>query len=156
MANKKEKIKSYYDVALTYANDVASGRKNAGADVVAACQRFLDDLKRDDLELRRRDPDVVINLIRSTMVHMKGEDLEGRPLMGRPFMFDPWEIFITYNLFGFWYAGTNDRRFKEAFIMLGRKNGKTSAVGGLAWASSILQRASGSTTSSSPPAPTRS
>lgn len=139
-----EKIRTYKDIADGYAQSVVDGESIAGADVVAACQRYLDDLKRDDLELRTHDPDMVINIMQGTLVHAQGEDMEGHPLLGTPFLLQPWQIFVVYNLLGFWYAGTNERRFKEAFIMLARKNGKTSFVAGLAWAVGIMQRLSGS------------
>lgn len=138
------KIKSRYKEAVKYAEEVTSGKKVAGAEVVAACQRFLNDLKRDDLELRTRDPDIAIAIIETTLVHAQGEDMEGQPLLGRPFLLEPFQIFIVYNLLGFWYKGTNNRRYKEAFIELARKNGKTSFIAALAWAVSILQRKSGS------------
>ena len=139
-------IKSYKKVALQYATDVLSGKEDrAGAEIVAACKRFKDDLEREDLELRSRDPDIAINIIQSMMVHQKGEDMEGQPLLGRPFLLQPFQIFIVYNLLGFYYKGTNNRRFKEAFIELARKNGKTSFIAGLAWAVAIIQRRSGST-----------
>lgn len=138
------KVKSRYKEAVKYAEEVTSGKKVAGAEVVAACQRFLDDLKRDDLEMRTRDPDIAIAIIETTLVHAQGEDMEGQPLLGRPFLLQPFQIFIVYNLLGFWYKGTNNRRYEEAFIELARKNGKTSFIAALAWAVSILQRKSGS------------
>lgn len=138
--------KSYKQVAIKYAEDVASGEEDrAGAEIVAACKRFLKDLKREELELRSRDPDVAINIIQTMLVHQKGEDMEGHPLLGRPFILEPFQIFAVYNLLGFYYQGTNNRRFKEAFIEFGRKNGKTSFIAALAWAVSIIQRHSGST-----------
>lgn len=141
-----EKTRSYKDVALQYADDVLSGKEDrAGAEIVAACRRFKEDLKRDDLELRTRDPDIAINIIQTMLVHQKGEDMEGHPLMGRPFLLEPFEVFIVYNLLGFYYKGTNNRRFKEAFLEWARKNGKTSFIAALAWAVAIIQRRSGST-----------
>lgn len=138
------KIKSRKKEAIKYAEDVVAGKIIIGADVVAACKRFLNDLERDDLELRTHDPDVAITIIETTLVHAQGEDMEGRPLLGRPFLLEPFQIFIVYNLLGFWYSGTNNRRFKEAFIELARKNGKTSFIAALAWAVAIIQRKSGS------------
>lgn len=136
--------RDYFTIAKTYAEDVAGGRITAGAEIIAACERFLKDLDREDLEIRQKDPDIAIRIIETTLVHAQGEDLEGRPLLGTPFLLQPWEIFIVYNLLGFWYTGTHERRFKEAFIEIGRKNGKTSLIASLAWAVSILQRRSGS------------
>ena len=137
-------ITHYLNIATQYASGVSSGSIIAGAEVVAACRRFLSDLKRDDLEMREHDPDLAINIMQSTLVHAQGEDIEGRPLLGKPFMLEPWEIFIVFNLLGFYYKGTNRRRYTEAFIEVARKNGKTSFIAGLAWAVAIIQRHSGS------------
>lgn len=137
-------IRSYKAVADQYADDCISGKEGAGAEIVAACIRYKKDLQRDDLELRTHDPDLAINIIQTTLVHAQGEDLDGNPLLGKPFILQPWEIFCVYNILGFWYRGTNNRRYNEAFIMVARKNGKTSFVAALAWAMAILQRRSGS------------
>ena len=136
--------KKFKGVALQYAQDVIDGKIIAGKEIVAACRRFMDDLERDDLEMREHDPDLAINIMQTTLVHAQGEDLEGRPLLGRPFILEPWEVFITYNLLGFYYKGTEKRRYNEAFIEVARKNGKTSFVAGLVWAVAIIQRHSGS------------
>lgn len=138
--------KTYKKVAIQYAKDVVNGKIVIGSDVVKACERFLNDLKREDLEIKTTDPDFAINIIENTLVHQQGEDLEGYPLQGKPFKLEPFQIFIVYNILGFYYTGTNKRRYKEAFIEYGRKNGKTSLIAGLAWAVSIIQRHSGSKT----------
>lgn len=117
----------------------------AGDDIVNACKRFLEDLKRDDIEYRSKDPDACITLMEGLFVHRKGEKLDGTPLLGKPLKLEPWEIFIVCNLLGFYYTGTEERRFKEGLIMLARKNGKTSFVAALSFAVSIMQRRSGST-----------
>lgn len=140
----ERKAKTYRHIADQYAADVVSWKIIAGAEIVAACKRYQDDLERDDLEMRPHDPDIAINIIEKTMVHMQGEDLEGRALLGKPFKLEPFQVFIVYNLLGFWWTGTEKRRFNEAFIELARKNGKTSFVAALAWAVAILQRRSGS------------
>lgn len=138
-------IKQCKQIAVQYANQVVGGEVVAGAEIVSACKRFLEDLNRDDLELRTKDPDLAIAIMETTLVHSQGETMDGTPLMGKPFVLQPWEVFVVYNLLGFYYKGTEERRYKEAFIMLGRKNGKTSFVAALAWAVAILQRKSGST-----------
>lgn len=136
--------KSYKDVALQYARAVLKGERKAGKEVVLACARFMKDLQRDDLELRTKDPDLVIGIIERTMVHQQGESLKGEPLLNTPLVLVDWQIFIVYNLVGFYYKGTNERRYKEAFIFIPRKNGKTTFVAALAWGLAILGRASGS------------
>lgn len=137
--------KSYKKTALQYVDEVLAGKKKVGKEIVLACARFRRDLNREDLELRTKEPDLVIGIIEKTMVHKQGEDLEGRPLMNTPLLLQDWQIFIVYNLVGFYYKGTNERRYKEAFIFIPRKNGKTTFLAGLAWGLSILERKSGAT-----------
>lgn len=114
--------KSYKQIALQYADQVVKGKKRVGKEILLACIRFQKDLKRADLELKTKEPDFVIGIIERTMVHKQGEDLNGNPLMNRPLILQPWQIFIVYNLIGFYYTGTNERRYKEAFIFIPRKN----------------------------------
>lgn len=118
------KAKKYLDRAIKYAEKVVAGKKIAGKDIICACARFLADLKRDDLEIRTTDADAACSIMEGLFVHRKGEDLDGNPLLGKPFKLEDWEIFITYNLLAIYYKGTNERKYKEAFIMLARKNGK--------------------------------
>lgn len=140
------KAKSYKQIAIDYAREVTQGKKKrVGKEVILACIRFLSDLEREDLELRTKEPDLVIGIIEKTMVHKQGEDLEGRPLMNTPLLLQSWQIFIVYNLVGFYYKGTNERRYKEAFIFIPRKNGKTTFIAALAWGIAILERKSGAT-----------
>ena len=134
----------YKQIAIEYADSVISGKTIAGRDIIAACKRFKNDLQREDLELRMHDPTLAIGIMQKTLVHKQGETLDGEPLMGKPLILEPFQVFIVVNLLGWYYTGTNNRRFKEAFIMLARKNGKTTLIAGLAWAVSIIQRRSGS------------
>lgn len=137
--------KSYKQIAIDYATACVNGKvRKVGKEVVLAAGRFLADLKRDDLELRTKDPDFVINIIQLTMVHKQGQRLDGTPLLGQPLLLDKFQIFIVYNLVGFYYRGTNERRYKEAFIFIPRKNGKTTFVAALVWGLALLERASGS------------
>ena len=134
---------SYKQDCIKYAKDVVAGKIKAGGNV-RECQRFLNDLKRDDIELRSRDPDLVINIIRKIMVHKQGETLDGQPLMNTPVLLQPWQVFVVYNLVGWYHKGTNIRRFKEAYIYVPRKNGKTMFMACLAFGLGVLERKSGS------------
>jgi len=134
--------KSYKEVAIQYAKDAK--KANVGAEVKMACERFLNDLKRKDLELHTKEPDFVIGIIEKIMVHKQGEDINGKSLVNEPMILLPWQIFTVYNLIGFYYKGTTERRYKEAFIFIPRKNGKTLFVASLAFGLSLLERKSGS------------
>lgn len=134
----------FKNIALKYARDVDSGKKIACVEIKAAARRFLDDIKRKDLELHTKEPDFVINVIQNFIRHNTGEDLKGRSLVGKPLILEPWQIFIVYNVVGFYWKGTKERRFKEAFDMMARKTGKTLFMAGLAFALGLLERASNS------------
>lgn len=139
------KAKDYVKIANEYADDVISGKVVAGAEIVLACKRYKADLERDDIELRAREPNAACSIMEGFFVHAQGEDMQGRPLMGEAFILQRWEIFTTVNLLGWYYVGTEIRRFTEAFLMVARKNGKTSFVAAFSFAVGILQRQSGST-----------
>lgn len=139
----RTKASPFKKIAVTYARNVVKGKIPAGKEVIQACERFLADLKRDDLELHTKEPDFVIGIIQRLMVHKQGEALDGTPLMNTPLILQPWQIFIVYNLIGFYYKGRNERRYKEAFIFVPRKNGKTMFIAALAFGLALLERKSG-------------
>ena len=66
-----------FKVALEFAESLVSGRKIANDEQVQACQRFLNDLKRDDLDFKQEQFDFVIGFIEGTIHHVQGEDKEG-------------------------------------------------------------------------------
>ena len=138
------KAKRYKNIAIKYAKDAVSGGIICADMVKQAAKRFLEDLERDDIELHTKEPDFVIGIIEKLMVHQQGEDLNGVPLMNKPLILQPWQVFIVYNLIGFYFTGTQERRYKEAFIFVPRKNGKTLFVAALAFGLSLLERRSGS------------
>lgn len=136
------KAKSYKEIAIKYAKNVVEGKSIIGKETVLACQRFLDDMERFDLH--EKEPDFVIGIIEKLMVHKQGESLDGKSLVNKPLILQPWQVFIVYNLVGFYIKGTDERRFKEAFIYVPRKNGKTMMIAALAFGLAILERKSGS------------
>ena len=139
----KPRAKRYKKIAVAYAKAAAAGLIVCGAEVQAAARRFLEDMNRPDLKLRTREPDFVCNIIERIMVHNQGQAIDGTPLTNTPLILQPWQVFIVYNLLGFYHKGKNERRFKEAFIMVPRKNGKTLFIAALAFALGLLERRSG-------------
>lgn len=135
--------KSYKNRAIKYAKDAAAGKIIVGHDVELAAKRFLGDLERDEFELHTKEPDFVIGIIEKLMVHQQGEDLKGVPLKNQPLLLQDWQIFIVYNLVGFYFKGSKERRYKEGFIFVPRKNGKTLFIAALAFGLSLLERKSG-------------
>ncbi len=128
---------------MEYAKSIVEGRKIACKETIQMCERFFRDIENPKWEFNPKDAEFVIQIIENTFVHQKGEDMQGYPLRGRPFLLEPWQKFVVYNLLGFFQKGTIIRRYKEAFIMLARKNGKTPFISALAWALGLLERRSG-------------
>ncbi len=133
----------YQNEVDRYVQSIASGEKIACKYLKKAVKRYLRDLDNPEYDFRTDAADFVIAIIESTFCHKQGERLDGTPLTGQPFILEPFHKFIVYNLLGFYKAGTNERRYKEAFIFIPRKNIKTTFAGALAFALGLLHRMSG-------------
>ena len=133
----------YYDEVMEYANSIVDKRKVANVETIQMCERFFKDLKNPKYEFKPKDAEFVIQIIEKTFVHQKGEDMEGYPLRGKPFLLQPWQKFVVYNILGFFHKGTILRKYKESFMMLPRKQGKTPFMSALAWGLGLLERKSG-------------
>jgi len=128
---------------MQYVRGCMDGSIIAGEDRILACQRFVDFLGRDDLDVRTHDADFVIGIIESTYHHRQGEALDGSPMRGKPFLLEPWQKFCIYGMLVFWHKGTNECLVKEALIFIPRKNSKTLFASALAWGLSLLRKDSG-------------
>ena len=123
-----------YDTVMRYADSILTGKKAACVELKQAAERFFRDMENQEYEFRPDSAEFVIQIIENTIVHVKGTKT------GKPFLLEPWEKFICYNIAGFFLAGTEERRFKEVFIFIPRKNGKTPFASSLVWALSLLDR----------------
>lgn len=128
-------------IVLEYARRTAES-PTASLDVRAACRRFLADLEDPRWEFRTDMAESIIEIIETLFCHQQGEDLWGRPLRGRPLKLEPFQLFVIYNLCGFFLPGTVIRRYQEGFLMLARKNGKTPFATALVWAVGLWYSAS--------------
>jgi phage terminase large subunit-like protein len=134
----------HYQEVLEYTDSIRSGRKIACKETKQAVERFYRDLEDPRYELKPKDAEFCINIIETTFCHQQGEMLDGTPLRGKPFLLMPFHKFIIYNMVGFKLKGTDILRYHESLIFIPRKNVKSSFAGALAWALSLLYRASGS------------
>jgi phage terminase large subunit-like protein len=113
-------------IAENYANNVISGEIIACKWVILACKRFLDDLENghkrgiyfDDAEADRVLE--FFGLLRCT----KGE------WHNKPIELGDWQVFILANVFG-WKKEDGNRRFRNAYEEIARKNGKTEKLAGI-------------------------
>lgn len=113
------------DRARRYAKAVVAGEISACAYVKLACQRFLDDLKRqtiDDFPYRfdEEKANRVVSFMEK-MPHTKGKWASKSELLH----LEDWQCFIECNLFGWLHVETGLRRFRSSYEEVPRKNGKS-------------------------------
>lgn len=115
----EEEIKDteYYQ----YAQDVIKGKIVAGKLIKLACQRFINDCKRDDLIFRKDKVEHFFKFCR-LFHHYKSTDTD---TLNKSFILTPWQQWCFANLIGFYYKHNNKRRFNTALLCIARKNGKT-------------------------------
>ena len=113
--------------AEQYAVDVRDGRIPVCRYVRLAVERYFRDRANAvekgwyfDERAAARPIDFIRNL-----PHIKGE------WAGRSIELEPWQQFFLWNLFGFRRAATGYRRFREAYLEVARKNGKTTLLAGI-------------------------
>jgi len=100
-------------------------RKGVARLVKLACARHLRDLKRKDIYFDRAKAAWAIEFF-SHLRHSKG------PKAGMPFILEPWQSFIVGSLFGWRTSKGGPRRFRNAYVEVPRKNGKSTMSAGLA------------------------
>lgn len=117
-------------LTTVYAQAVVDGDITVGKWVKLACERHLKDLKRSE-----EDPDYPwafdeekawrpIRFIEKKCKPSKGDFDQ--------LVLQPWQHFFVGSIFGWVNKKTGLRRFREALVFLGRKNGKTTLESGIA------------------------
>lgn len=119
-------MKKVKDRTTAYAKLVASGKRLVGRSEYLACKRHLDDMANKnfeyifDVDEAERHIDIANEL-------MIGEGEEVQPLVTRGF-----QNFILGSIFGWRKKRSRERRFREAYIQMGRQNGKSFLAGEMA------------------------
>ncbi len=134
----------YSEDVDAYVNGCLQENAHVCPEIVQACQRYIRDLQNPKWEFRADAANEIIAIIETTICHRQGEFLDATPLRGTPFYLLPYHKFILFNVMGFYLRGTKERRFKEVFDFVPRKNIKTSFAAALAWALALYERRSGS------------
>ena len=107
------------DHTTEYAKKIVEGRKISGHSEYLACKRHLDDMAKKDFEYIF-DSETAERHIKLANTLTIGEGKQKRPLKTRGF-----QDFIIGSLFGWRKKRSNIRRFREAYIGMGRQNGKS-------------------------------
>ncbi len=114
--------------AYQYAIDVTTGKLISGKKRIQACQRFLDELEQSfsdpnypwvfDIQKAYRP----IDFIERFLIPTKGAYSKTELL--------PWQHFVEANMYGWVSRKTGYRRFREALIIVGQGNGKSTMIAG--------------------------
>lgn len=113
------------DPVTEYAARVLDGEIAAGPYVIWACERHFRDLERDDIFLDRDAIALHLDFF-GILRHWKGS------FAGKPIELEPWQKFIQGSIFGWKRSADGLRRFRESYVEIPRKNGKTTIGGGTA------------------------
>jgi phage terminase large subunit-like protein len=121
------------DVVTQYALDVVAGRIVAGKLVRKACERHLADLASGHERGLQWDPAAAMKAIGffPLLRHYKGQwgPRPGHP-EGDPIILGGWQQFIVGSIFG-WKLASGLRRFRNVYIEVAKKNGKTLMAAGI-------------------------
>ena len=108
-------------VCNNYARAVVAGEVLAGDFVRAACARHLADLERDwPYYFDVKSADRVCNFIQ-LLPHTKGKWAQKKQKIS----LEPWQMFILCSIFGWLRKSDDTRRFREVYLEIPRKNGKS-------------------------------
>ena len=121
--------------AHRYAVAVAHGKRIAGKWVVLACKRYLQDLDEQEgrpFEFDAKVASAWVDFFPTVLRTFKG------PKAGQPFELMEWQKFVVWNIFGWVNRETSNRRFRYAFVLISRKNGKTVFAAALALAMAVF------------------
>lgn len=122
--NSNKKSAPPPDPVTQYARDVAAGKIVMGRWVRMACERHLKDLKRTDIKWDLKAALFAIGFFKDVL------KLNGGQFEGQPFELLPFEIFIVGSLFG-WKNTDGNRRYRVAYIEIGKGNGKSPLAAGI-------------------------
>lgn len=106
-----------------YANKVVNGEIVVCNYVLQACRRYLSFFEKYDFRVDKVSK--VVNFI-SRLRHFTGKH------NGKPFKLLPYQEWIIYSIFGFYYKGTDKRVTNYVYIELARKQGKTALAAAIA------------------------
>jgi len=126
----------------SYVRGVLDGEIVAGVMVRAAINRHVRDLQRVDdpdfpYEMDWRKAEFACNFFPMFLRHSKGE------WAGHPFELAPWQMFVVASVFGWLRKSDGKRRFRKAYVSIGRKNGKSTSCAGIALLLLILDSEAG-------------
>jgi len=116
-----------------YVKAVQTGKWTAGKYQQLAVDRFVNDLKRNDLKFNIEEGERWCKFF-SLLKHSKGKQH-----LNKPFILEGWQVFLIMNIYG-WQKLDGLRRFKNVYIEIARKNGKSTLVTGMGLGALLIDR----------------
>jgi len=113
-----------------YAKQVTQGklRDQCCKYEILACQRFLDDLRRQGTD---EFPFIFDTTRADRILHFFTHCIQSRGVeAGQPIQLQPWQVFDLSNLYGFVHRDTGARRFKRSYSKVARGNFKSTTKSG--------------------------
>ncbi len=107
-----------------YVEDVCAGRLVAGPLVRLACERHQRDLRLGPQKGFRFDEAAANHAMGFIEKWVRLPDTSDEVGQAKAFLLEPWQAFIVGSLFG-WRWTSGFRRFRNAYIEIGKGNGKT-------------------------------
>lgn len=123
--------KYFADPAEEYAQRVLRGEITAGPYVRKACERHLRDLEEQGKRGILWDWSKAGNVVQFFETCLKHGDGPTDTTLGQPFKLLLWQKFIIGQLYG-WRLKDGSRRFRTAYIEIGKGAGKSPMIAGLA------------------------
>jgi phage terminase large subunit-like protein len=136
--NQKRKssklMRDYAAIARQYAEDVVAGTIPNCKWVRLACQRHLDDLQKVDnpeyeYRFEPRKAEAVCSFI-ERLPHVL-DDFKKRAGKKELITLQPWQVFVVSCIFGWLYKDSGLRRYRQAYICVPKKNGKSTLMAGI-------------------------
>ena len=107
-----------------YAEKVINGEIVAGLYIKQACERYLAWMERTDIVFDKQAADRVVTFIEK-LHHYKGKTA------GQRFILSDWQRFVLYNVYGFYWKGTDKRVVRNVYLECARKQGKSMYIAAL-------------------------
>lgn len=128
MAKKTRQANTSDDPATAYAQKVVAGEIVAGPHVRASCQRHLRDIEEAGQRGLVWDKKAAARALGffPDVLRLSG----GQKYDGKPFVLHPSQEFIIGSIFG-WKKDDGARRFRRAYLEIGKGNGKTPLAAGI-------------------------
>ncbi len=122
----------YAQVAYDYAQDIVNGRILSNYWVKLACKQWIDDLER----IGQDDYPYTLDIEKAGSACAFIESLPlpkvKKSRENKNFVLEPWQVFVVVTLYGWVSKETGFRRYREFYLKVPRKNGKTALAAAIA------------------------